>query len=62
VRRRDSPGAESKFFLSADVYHTARGLQEIRFPDVMSSFFPVDRALDKFSQVEVVSTASQNSV
>jgi hypothetical protein len=62
TRRGDFPVGDSKFLLSADMHHTAGGLQKIRLPDVMSSFLPVDRSPDKFCQVDVVAATSQDSV
>ncbi len=58
----DFRAGESKWILAADVDHTARRLEKIRLADVVSSFFAVDRAADKFSQVGIVSAAPQNSV
>jgi len=59
---RDFPTGDSEFILSADVHHAARGLEKIRLANMVARFFAVDRAPDKFCQVGVVSTASQDSI
>src|SRR5271170_1099815 len=58
---REAPSAPSGQ-LAADVNHAARGLQEVRFADVVSRFFEGHRALDECGQLIVAASALHHAV
>src|SRR5271170_6153684 len=58
---REAPSAPSGQ-LAADVNHAARGLEEVRFADVVSRFLQSHRALDECGQLIVAASALHHAV